>query len=61
MDDKYLYVLENINKIADVLLDVNDYQGKNRAMRVALITCLANKGVLDWRDVEDIKQAYFDD
>ena len=61
MDDKYLYVLENINKIADVLLDVNDYQGKNRAMIVALITCLANKGVLDWRDVEDIKQADFDD
>lgn len=61
IDDNYIDTLLTINKITDVLLDVNEYQGKNRAMIIALITCLANKGILNWRNVEAIKHASFDE
>lgn len=52
-------VLLTINKITDVLLDVNECQEKNRAMLIALLTCLVNKGILNWRDIEAIKHANF--
>lgn len=61
MSDNNIDVLLTINKITDVLLDINEYQGKNRAMIIALITCLANKGILNWRNIECIKQANFDE
>lgn len=61
MSDNNIDLLLTINKITDVLLDVNEYQGKNRAILIALITCLANKGILNWRDVKVIKNANFDE
>ena len=61
MNDNYLYLLEQINKIVDVLLDINDYQGKNRAMIVALVQCLCNAGALNSRNIDYIKHAGFND
>ena len=34
---------------------------KHRAMFIALVTCLANKDILNWRDIETIKHTDSDE